>query len=556
MLLALLLTLLVAGTANAAPTSQDARFATPVAIVNTSFLNVRTGPGIQYSVLITVVGGTSLQVTGIAGDGVWLQVDTAAGLGWLNSQYVLARGNFEFVPLVSAPRLEEVVAASSYSGASNNTDDTAVDMGFSSSRLWGVSVSVAHPARALPDPGATEVRFMNPSGNIYAVANAAFGGGTSWIQVSLEGIGLSWLEQSKVMFRPYGCGFSVVQITQDISLKRGPDGSGTDQVTVAGGQEAYLLDLVSGLYKVELMDGTVGWVEQIHITIRDQATIAAPTCVAATTESGTGAGASAQAAISGAYVVVNTGNLNVRSGAGAQYASVATVAGGTRLSALGFAPDGVWILVAGDFGRGWVNEDFLLFRGDARSLPVITDTAGQSSVAPTVTETNGTGGGGTSAPAVSGAYVVVNTGYLNIRSGAGAQFSSVATVPGGTRLGAVGFAPDGVWILVQGSFGSGWVNGEFVLFRGDARSLPVVTDTIGQTEQPSATTTANVTVYAAANLTLGRVGDLAAGTVVTAIGRTPDFLWVQINSPIGIGWVQRDFLRLSGNTAVVPVVGG
>src|SRR3954468_1531562 len=66
---------------------QQAQFVSPKLIVNTSFLNVRTGPGVQFSVLLTVVGGTELPVIGRAKDNVWYQVSTVIGVGWVNIQY-------------------------------------------------------------------------------------------------------------------------------------------------------------------------------------------------------------------------------------------------------------------------------------------------------------------------------------------------------------------------------------------------------------------------------------------------------------------------------------
>ena len=59
--LVLLLMVLVLGlglptvAADTTATEVEAQFATPIFVVNASFLNIRTGPGVQYSVLITVV---------------------------------------------------------------------------------------------------------------------------------------------------------------------------------------------------------------------------------------------------------------------------------------------------------------------------------------------------------------------------------------------------------------------------------------------------------------------------------------------------------------------
>lgn len=446
---------------SAAPVEQDSRYTTPVVVVNTSFLNIRTGPGVQYSVLITVVGGTTLPVLGIAPDGVWFQVSTQGGVGWLNSQYGLPRGNFQYVPVVQPPVVSQPSTVPSFTGGAG-AEDSATDVGFSSGRLWGLSVLVGHDARTTAGMGGKGVTFVDNNGVIYAVTNAAFVDGIAWVQINVPSVGNVWVEQSKSIYRPYGCGFSVIQMTQSRDLAVGPDGSGADKdKSIAAGQEAYLLDAVGGLYKIELMSGGVGWVDNMAITIRDESKTVKPPCV-----------------------------------------SAATIAAGTGSSG----------------------------------------------------EPSGTTGGSTQ-PTIAGAYVVVNTGYLNIRSGAGAQYSSVASVPGGTRLPVHGFAPDGVWILVSGTFGRGWVNNEYVLFRGDARSVPVVRDTAGTTALPVAQLTRNITLYAAPNLTMGVVGTLNAPGEYTVIGRTADSLWVQLTSPVGIGWVQADFVIVKGNTAQIPVIG-
>ena len=38
----------------------------------------------------------------------------------------------------------------------------------------------------------------------------------------------------------------------------------------------------------------------------------------------------------------------------------------------------------------------------------------------------------------------------------------------------LGVADDGVWYLVEGTFGQGWLNNEFVIFRGDYSAVPVL----------------------------------------------------------------------------------
>ena len=71
------------------------------------------------------------------------------------------------------------------------------------------------------------------------------------------------------------------------------------------------------------------------------------------------------------YLIVNTDNLNVRSGDGPQYTVVAIVDGGTNLIALGRNQKSTWWYVLADDILGWVWNDRVLGRGDLRHVPVV-----------------------------------------------------------------------------------------------------------------------------------------------------------------------------------------
>lgn len=93
-LLLLLLTLLVTS-------SVMAQRAAAILVVNTGALNVRSGPGPQYSVITVVRGGTELPVLGSNSDGTWYLVASSAGNGWVDVSFTLARGDFTFVPVIN-----------------------------------------------------------------------------------------------------------------------------------------------------------------------------------------------------------------------------------------------------------------------------------------------------------------------------------------------------------------------------------------------------------------------------------------------------------------------
>lgn len=186
-------------------------------------------------------------------------------------------------------------------------------------------------------------------------------------------------------------------------------------------------------------------------------------------------GAFAQAQYAAPIAVVNTGNLNVRSGPGPQFSVITTVPGGSQLPVLGLNEDATWYLVTSPAGNGWVYASFTVPRGDFRFVPVLTVQNLQGA-----TVSNGTlslpGANGTvraPVPELDPGRVVVNTGNLNVRSGPGPQFSILGSVPGGTTLPVDGTTPDQAWFLVASPFGAGWVDGEFVVFRGSIASVPV-----------------------------------------------------------------------------------
>ncbi len=74
------------------------------------------------------------------------------------------------------------------------------------------------------------------------------------------------------------------------------------------------------------------------------------------------------------YMIVNTDNLNVRSGDGAEYTIVAKVDGGTRLIVLGRNASRTWWYVQVGEVLGWVNGELTLIRGDLTRIPIVPVT--------------------------------------------------------------------------------------------------------------------------------------------------------------------------------------
>ncbi|MDE2859290.1 MAG: SH3 domain-containing protein [Chloroflexota bacterium] len=244
----------------------------PHLVVNTHRLNVRSGPGVGHHIITSVPGGTELPVTAIDSGGLWYQVDSPLASGWVNSSYTIPRGAFSGIPRIGRP---------------------------------------------------------------------------------------------------------------------------TDQPTVAPGTP---------------------------------------------------------------HLVVNTGYLNVRSGPGIGHSIIMTVAGGAELPVISIGSDNLWYQVNSPAGPGWVNSYYTVTRGSFASLrqPRPLDNP--------------------ATPTLSGPTprAVVNTHRLNIRTGPGANYDIITSVPGGSHLAVLGLSRGRGWYLVEGSFGQGWLNNDFVVFRGDFSRVSVV----------------------------------------------------------------------------------
>lgn len=70
-------------------------------------------------------------------------------------------------------------------------------------------------------------------------------------------------------------------------------------------------------------------------------------------------------------LIVNTDNLSLRSGDGAQYTLVGIVDGGTALIPLGHNEDFSWWYVQAGNMVGWVKGEFVILRGDLSNVPEV-----------------------------------------------------------------------------------------------------------------------------------------------------------------------------------------
>jgi len=142
-------------------------------------------------------------------------------------------------------------------------------------------------------------------------------------------------------------------------------------------------------------------------------------------------------------------------------------------------------------------------------------------------------------------YAIVNTDNLSVRSGDGPQYTLVAIVDGGTPLVVLGRndygADDQTWWYVQVGDVIGWVNGEYLYFRGDLTNVPVV-PVHGELIQPRFLLIRDpALLYSAPNFNAAGICTLSGGLEYRVVGRDNDIVWYEIEADCDgatvTGWI-------------------
>lgn len=377
-LLVLLLALLLGQTVYAGGSSQQ--FSVPILVVNTSFLNARSGPGPQYSVVATVTGGSELPVLGTNSGNTWYLVTTPAGSGWVDVSFTLPRGNFNNVPVIDVSPAATVAFSTPLTiGLPGSTTATAVG------GILGGALRTGERTRAVLNVSSVNVLtqpvngspivgllFRDDSADYAVVGSTVDARGVEWLQVVVPNLGTGWIEAPKMSTRLSSAFRTVVVVTAGpVDLKYSPGGDSMLFPPLQNGQEAFLINTSGNFYQVELANGWTGWIPSSAVQIRT-GTPSDPGTTVQTASAASAAGIPVPVLDPG-VIIVNTSFLNVRTGPGGHFGSIAVVPGSTELTPVGVTPDGSWFLVRGSFGQGWVAHEFVVFRGTFSNIPIINN---------------------------------------------------------------------------------------------------------------------------------------------------------------------------------------
>lgn len=228
--------------------------------------------------------------------------------------------------------------------------------------------------------------------------------------------------------------------------------------------------------------------------------------------------------------IVNTAFLNLRAGAGVHYPVNRIVPGGTSGNLIGRNADWSWIFVELDDGtEGWLNTSYVILRGATLSSTIELLENGEFT---------------------SAHHGIVNTSYLNMRSGGGVEYMVQEILPGGTILDVLGRNDPGSWLYVRVNGREGWLHSGYVILRGkgvDAYPLMLTAQ-----DAPIAPTIAIVNTPFL-NLRSGDhysnevIDVLAGGSELNVLASSASGRWFMVETSDGqIGWVSAAFVILRG----------
>lgn len=565
-LIAALLPLPVVRAATVGPvTSSLARqFEQPIVIVNTGFLHLRSGPGGFYAVIGTLPGGSVLPVVGRNRDDSWWQVQSVFGVGWVSGEFVIPRGDFTLVPIVNDLGLREQARA----------------------LVPGNPVNVY----TYPDRGAFLLGLALGGSELPIAGRTADG---VWWQVRTN-VGSGWVLQQDVVLR--GSATAVPVVTAPVAQVQPvvllppvtttiPDGQGgaeppttTTTTTTTGGATTttnvrhvavVLSDGGELKERPDINSATIDYVSPnerfdivrysprgdfVEVSYRENFSFRSGWISVATIGIVVLDDPRLQAIYTGPNVL-----LDLKAAPDENSETVAVVPRGAQIAVNNSLPGGVWLQVQYGTDIGWVSGFSVVIVG---SGPATTTTA---QTTPLVgSPASGLYAGGVALvpvpqPEPARNYVIVNTSFLNVRSGPGANYTTLQTVSGATEFDVTGITPDSVWFRVVGPFGTGWVNSEFVIFRGTIGDVPVVQygEATGLTtvSLPQAIANSPVNVYLGPGVNTGLLGTASAGASLPVVGRTADWVWLQVQTQVGFGWVLYSTITFRGEAGLVPIVG-
>lgn len=328
--------------------SASAPSSSATALVATGALNVRSGPGVTYSVLTVASQGQTVILLGRNANSSWAKIRLGNGTeGWVNASLITPSVSISSLPLADSPAAPEPPVPVAPGAVLSLRSGPGFSYPVTGSVYQGLQVNAVGR-----NANSTWIKVQLSDGQQGWI-------GAQYVQLSIPVGNLPVMDGSTPTSSATATPIanSATISTGAANVRSGP-GIGYGIVTVANqGQTVSMLarNNISSWVKIQMPNGTQGWVNAELLT--PSVTISSLPVENVQTLSTSG--------------LVNTAALNVRTGPGVTYGVTAVVYQDQGLALLGRNADTSWLKVRLNDGTvGWVNAAYINTATTLNSLPV------------------------------------------------------------------------------------------------------------------------------------------------------------------------------------------
>ncbi|MBK7896591.1 MAG: SH3 domain-containing protein [Anaerolineaceae bacterium] len=519
------------------------------AVVETGQLNVRSGPGITYSVVTTVNQGAVVTLLGRNADSSWAYIQTVAAVrGWVNASpaYItpsVAIGTLDVVtgtatpthtPTATPTATGTVTATAQPTTTPTPTATATAVSGATATIATGAlnvrsGPSLAYPAVAVTYQGHIVSLIGRNADSSWAKIRLS-NGTEGWVNAAstyiTPNVSISSLPLADSASAPTSSATALVA-TGALNVRSGPGVTYSVITAASQGQTVMLLgrNANSSWAKIRLGNGSEGWVNVSLIT---------PSVAIGSLPL-----ADSPVAPEPPVPVAPGAVLSLRSGPGFNYPATGSVYQGLQVNAVGRNAANTWLKVRlSDGQEGWIGAQYVQLTIPVGNLPIMDGSTPASSTA-------------TPAPVVNAA--TVSTGAANVRSGPGIGYGIVTMVNQGQTVSMLARNSISSWVKIQvNSSTQGWVNTELLTPSVAISSLPV--ENVPTLSTSGLVNTAALNVRTGPGVTYGVTAVVYQDQGVALLGRNADTSWLKVRLNDGtVGWVNAAYIETATTLNSLPI---
>lgn len=327
-------------------------------IVNASFLNMRSGPGVEYPVIVQLSNGDFITLIGRNAEATWVQIVISTGLqGWVNSNFVTSS-----IPLSSLPVTFGAVVGNATVNANflNVRNGPGAEFGIIATLARGEALTLIGR-----NANSTWIQVVIPNGTTGWVNGSFLFSNISYANLPIAGFS----QQVPPAPQPVPIVSGTAFVTANfLNLRSGPAANFDIVTRLNRGQQLNLVgrNADSRWVQVNIPGGASGWVSGRYLS-----STVPFNSLPLTSNTGISQGLPDPVPTGGQTGIVTAGNLNVRLSPTAVSRAFTTISQGTGVYLIGRNNISTWLLVQlANGSTGWVNVSFISTTYPIANLPV------------------------------------------------------------------------------------------------------------------------------------------------------------------------------------------